>query len=450
MKPLIWLLRKGYLLLGVSGLSACFWTPSFLKEHAELHHGLVVGKQQNPIPTLEHNATQYFTPASCQKVITGFLAYKILGPEFHYSTTLYGRRKGKGLQEVTVQFTGDPTFTNADLYQLLLPLKGKSIRGNFVINHAAFQVPEWSPHWMINDIGTHYASPVSAMILDKNALTLSFPLTTSETLVAPNGMRHINYVSSLKAEKNVVPEIQSYWKGSTLYLSGKIPTDTPGITKRVSVPQSQLLLKSEIEQLLKQLQIQLQGKMIFSQKKFLSSPHYDKINNHDSLALATFLQAAMKQSDNLVFDALYLTLLSHAKPEVKQWEEGDQIIKNYLKETLNLEVEGDVFIDGSGLSRYNRLQPIHLWKILQHASLDAYFVSTLAKPGDLASTLEKRHTLPSALRAKTGTMSGMSCLCGYLLEREEPTIFVMMFSHFAKPLAQIYSLQQEWLEKIAY
>jgi D-alanyl-D-alanine carboxypeptidase/D-alanyl-D-alanine-endopeptidase (penicillin-binding protein 4) len=99
-----------------------------------------------------------------------------------------------------------------------------------------------------------------------------------------------------------------------------------------------------------------------------------------------------------------------------------------------------LFVDGSGLSRYNRIQPRQLFKLLQKAYVVKEFVVALACTGEENTTLKNRTTLPSGIRAKTGTMCGINCLCGYNVSDSTPQAFVIGGHNFAPPLSDIHPI----------
>ena len=75
---------------------------------AQLIHGKGVSKGEN--------IHQKLIPASVQKVITMYLAWNILGPNYRYHTTLLQIHSNKSYQIV---FTFDPTFKEKDLEALI-------------------------------------------------------------------------------------------------------------------------------------------------------------------------------------------------------------------------------------------------------------------------------------------------------------------------------------------
>jgi len=314
----------------------------------------------------EYASEVYATPASCQKTITAILALKYLGPEYIYETKLFA----KDQNDIVISFSGDPTLTSADLMKLLTPLKNKQIEGRILLDASIFTTQEYSPNLMIYEMGLGYSTPVYSINIDRNLLS---PKTS------PKEMH-------------------------------------PFIISKVQKVLDSLNIKGKIE--------------IVSDKKKLPS-RLKLLGKIDSKPLKEILPPALKISDNLVFDSLYLTIIHRHKPfGIKDWSEGDPIFKKLLRNYYpDLDVTDAIFVDGSGLSRHNRIQPKQLLQILRHGYEINEFVQSLAKPGEENSTLAKRSDLPNNIIAKTGSMMGVSCLCGYSLE-QTPKAFVIMTNSF--------------------
>jgi D-alanyl-D-alanine carboxypeptidase/D-alanyl-D-alanine-endopeptidase (penicillin-binding protein 4) len=97
-------------------------------------------------------------------------------------------------------------------------------------------------------------------------------------------------------------------------------------------------------------------------------------------------------------------------------------------------VTGLVLDDGSGLSRNNRctarqLVEVHRWTTrLPGANL---FRESLAEPGEEGSLRKRLKDAPNSVRAKTGTMLGISTLSGFVEgSKGESYAFALMFNGY--------------------
>lgn len=136
---------------------------------------------------------------------------------------------------------------------------------------------------------------------------------------------------------------------------------------------------------------------------------------------------------------------------------GVQAVRRYLEARVGPEAAGAVLLDGSGASRYNLLTPALLTRVVyeagRHFATGPEFVASLPI-GGTDGTLSRRMRAPNlrgAVRAKTGTMTGVSALAGVLsAANEEPLVFAVMVDHAACPAQALRALQDEvvgWLQE---
>ncbi len=126
----------------------------------------------------------------------------------------------------------------------------------------------------------------------------------------------------------------------------------------------------------------------------------------------------MKKSDNLFAESLFYQLAAHSGTVRAGRRQATAAIERVLADAG---VEKGTFqiADGSGLSLYNYLTPRLLVRLLRYAyqrsDVYAHFLPALPIAG-IDGTLSKRMRSGSALgnvRAKTGTVEGISTLSGY-------------------------------------
>ena len=142
--------------------------------------------------------------------------------------------------------------------------------------------------------------------------------------------------------------------------------------------------------------------------------HLTTIRHNISLVL----DRMMKKSDNFYAEAVfYQTAASVRKPLAKA-SDATGVTRQLIKR-LGLNADTYRLADGSGLSLYNYVSAELLCTLLKHAWRtpkihDALWVSLPIAGVD--GTLEKRMTKGPAdgnVRAKTGTVTGISSLAGY-------------------------------------
>lgn len=388
-------------------------------------YSYIIGDTKGNRITAEHASKVHVTPASCQKVITALVALKELGPNYRYKTTLFNSN-----QDIIISFSGDPTLTSDDLELLLASIKNKRIKGKIILDASAFQAPPHSPYIIIDDIGKNYASPVSSINIDHNLINFRVvPSTISNPLIISDAKYKI--VSTITSSKK--PSfIKASWDKDTIFLTGNVNINEVH-EFQISPNQIQPFIIQKIKALVDKLGIK--GKIQMTTRTL----NYGKlINQITSKSLKKILEPALKQSDNLVFDSLYLTML-----QIQDWRYGDNAMKKLIKKHYGIDFNNAVIVDGSGLSRYNQIQPYQLFALLKKSHEVPEFINLLPYPGENRSTLARRINLPNHIKAKTGNMQGISCLCGY----SKSKTFVIVTNSFAPPSSNMFEIMDKFLFK---
>ncbi len=422
------------LILLVSGCNSSYQK---LYNAKPAQYAYIMGETENDNIIFEHAADIYVTPASCQKVITALLALKVLGPDFVWETKLLANKKHKKIQNIVISFSGDPLLTSQQLIRLLTPIKDTNIPGQIIIDASAYNLPEHSPNIMIDDIGTSYAQSVPAVNIDKNLIKI-IASPNKNTLVADIASdSDYDFDSEIISTSDDKTSINIDWQDEGhIIAKGKMNEHVDVVEKEFSSKKHNAFITIKLKSLLDQLNIQ--GKIVVIKDKKLLPKNLSLISQIQSKKLEYFLPPALKKSDNLVFDSLYLKLIhSQAIEEVQKWRDGNPIYKNLIAEQMGVNTKSALFVDGSGMSRYNRIQPRTLYEILKFGSDNLVFLNALARSGEEQTSLEDRENLSPNIIAKTGSMSGVACLCGYARGKDSKA-FVMMVNDFAPPSKEIY------------
>ncbi len=134
-----------------------------------------------------------------------------------------------------------------------------------------------------------------------------------------------------------------------------------------------------------------------------------------SAPLSDIVNEMLATSDNLTAEMLVKEIgVVSAKQGTR--DAGLQTIGARMVE-WGVPAEQFVLTDGSGLSRENRITCDGLLRVLQRGSSTDVVGSGLARAGQDGSTLEgkfEQDGLKGVLQAKTGSLSGVKALCGYM------------------------------------
>jgi PBP4 family serine-type D-alanyl-D-alanine carboxypeptidase len=162
----------------------------------------------------------------------------------------------------------------------------------------------------------------------------------------------------------------------------------------------------------------------------------------------------MKVSQNFVAETLFKTL-----GKVVKGEGSAASGRAVVLETLNgwgVPADALVMRDGSGLSRYNYVTSgglvTMLTRMWKNDALRGPFAAALpvaGHDGTLGSRM-KNTWLDAHVQAKTGTISNVRSLSGYLETRSgERIVFSMIGNHFTVPSSQIDAIVEKALAYIA-
>jgi len=168
---------------------------------------------------------------------------------------------------------------------------------------------------------------------------------------------------------------------------------------------------------------------------------------HVSQPLGDIIQSMLQHSNNLFANTITRTLGRYYYG-TGSFKAGVSAIKSILATKGKIPLSHTAMEDGSGLSRYNLISPIHLVDIVQYALSVPSLKEALAKDlpvSGRSGTLYRRMTskeMAGKVFAKIGSMQGISTLSGYLYTRHHhQIIFSIMMNGFVAPLNQARQLQ---------
>ena len=333
----------------------------------------------------EKNAYKLHHPASTTKLFTAATALAKLGADYQFETTLHVDPIGDTDSTGNVYLKGkaDPVLRPDDLIKLsdeFLQTGIKSIHGNIVIDDTYFDRVPEGPGWMWDDRPL-IISALSVREIEPDTNTWSRALACGHLL------------KTALMEKGV--------SVSGGVVSGKVPSDARVVANHLSPPLADIL-------------------------KFMNKP-----------------------SDNWIAELIFKTIGAEVIGEPGTWKKGRQAVTEFLNETIN-EPPAHRFIDGSGLSRYNLVNAELLTNLLvymyQNFELMPEYLASLPIAG-VDGTLKNRMQgmyAEKVLRAKTGTLSGVSALAGYTITADDEVLaFGILISHYVGAPGLARSIQDK-------
>lgn len=210
--------------------------------------------------------------------------------------------------------------------------------------------------------------------------------------------------------------------------SGKSAVSNPGA-----------LLEDALRRALSAAGISLEGKSLAEGERRL-------LVRHESAPIDEIMRSCMMRSDNLFAEALLRTY-AHLCGRDAVPEEGARLELDFWKKK-KLPLKGIEIFDGSGLSRSDRITAEFLAGVLRVMSSDVIYASFFPLAGQ-EGTLRKFMAgtpLDSYLAMKTGSMNGIQCYAGYLLDDDyAPTHVVVAMANNMPDRARFRSALQTLL-----
>jgi len=159
------------------------------------------------------------------------------------------------------------------------------------------------------------------------------------------------------------------------------------------------------------------------------------LGEHISAPLSEVCRISNKPSNNFVAEAIYKTLGGELYGLPGTLAKGTRAVVDYLT-TEGIKPGAYKIVNGSGLTHENRITPQDLSSLLRKIYYDLSvapeFMASLAVAG-IDGTIRNRFMGTDAVglvRAKTGTLTGVSALSGYVGDKDDVLIFSIFVEGF--------------------
>ena len=387
---------------------------------------------------LNPNSDDFYPPASTLKLVTALAAKLELGDNFHYTTSIV--RSGN---DSIISFSGDPTLQREHLKSLLaqyVKYQSRTIKGNLYLDNTAYTGYQRAVGWPWDILGVCYSAPSSAMTLDSNCAQASiytkdngntrvyipahYPIdvTTNAATVTRSGQK----ATQCDLELTTTPD-------NSYTLSGCLVERKKPLPLKFAI-QSPELYTSQVENsLLKELKIQVKGDVIIGAKEGTNKKTL--VASHHSAKLPELLDTMLKKSDNLIADNLTKTLGAKFYVQPGSFNNGTEAVKQILLNKANIDLSKAQLVDGSGLSRNNRMRSQTMAKVLRYIwENDSQLNLINAMPtSGINGTLKYRQSMRKApiqgnITAKSGSLYGTYNMAGYGLDESgKPSSLFVQF-----------------------
>ena len=428
-----------------------------------------------------HNSNKLYIPASNEKILTAAAALIRLGPEYRFKTRVFidGVVKEGVLQgNLIIQGFGDPSlsprvdsgkdpYTAFRAFAERLKERGiKSIAGSIAGDTSAFKGGSHGTGWELDDLMESYASPVGALAFNENFVSFQIrpgakagdvAILTSEPLQGYPRVEN-SVVTTVGGSVSIFVEHAPVIAGAReiIKIRGTIPIKSQPVRRSVAV-------QSPARYYLEALRRQLDSEGIdvadcdikenYSMPRSGGSVAVELLMTHESAPLAELLMPIMKESLNMPSETLLRIMGLEFRSEGTV-AAGIEAVEKTL-ETMGIRKGSYIYADASGLSRRNLISAdifVRTLGFMYRQPVFKQFYTSMAVAGT-DGTLKNRLTdamVKGNIRAKTGTISGVSTISGYLRTADgEMLAFSMIANNYASGKAAAEDVQNRALRRLS-
>lgn len=432
--------------------------------------GVVIMDASEGTLLASRRADDAFIPASNMKLITSGAALTVLGPQFTFRTELV-HVPGDGTpgsQRVIFRGSGDPTLGDPGLLDKAgttaesilekwvgaLKKAGVTPGAELIIDDRVFDREFVHPTWPVEQLNRWYCSEVSGANFHANLLRIYANPQAQGRPPALKVEPKSPWIDVRNKARSVASGNQTAWAAresdNSLTLYGDVRwandpveislTDTPNFLGRLLADRMRAAGMAPVSVRTASANEDLSGGTVV---------------HAEETPLADVLRRCNVDSYNLYAECLIKRLGHEVTHTSGSWANGSAVVRMVLSDQLGAKAGQSMSVaDGSGMSRQNKVTPMLLAEWLEAMIKDQargeQFIQSLAEAGD-EGTLARRFRGPplsNTVRAKTGYLSGVSAISGYVVspDRSRKVIFVIITND--KPNSVPLSLVRQSEESI--
>lgn len=430
---------------------------------------------------VSHNQDKSLTTASIMKLVTSATALELMGPDYRYETLL--ALDADDASKLLVIGSGDPSLGTAvfkeDPYSFLTdwsqklqsPLANKDNLKLYVVDNL-FGYNGVSDEWTWIDMGNYYAAGAYGVSVFDNTYHLFFDTTDRSSnpklLRTEPEIKGLTFTNYLKL--NTTGRDNGYIYGTPFtyerILRGNIPAGRTAFSIKGDIPDPGLML----------------GKMLASEliKKGISmtevsTSQLDYISNiaitsnlrqrnyrvgqtlhiHQSRPLSDILREVNVESNNHYAEHLIRTIGRNRNSDIYSdaLEEGIKYVKKHWTEQ-SVPTSSLFLHDGCGLAPQDAASPEMFCDLLLYMhnqskySKEFYATLPLAGRDGTLKNFMKNTKYNGKVRAKSGSIGGVQCFAGYLIDGNKKYAFTIMVNKFTGSRGEVRRGIEEFISSL--
>ena len=433
-------------------------------EFSRSRWGILIQPLSSTATLYSRDSQKYFIPASNVKLLTTAAALQKLGADFRIKTSVYSGENG----DLYIAGRGDPSITETQLKSLAQQLKRRGISGvnELIGDDSYFQGSGVNPNWEWEDAQAGYGAPVNSLIFNQNAIELllspqaigqPLKVTFAEPKLTNQWQIQNNSVTVAQNESEFI-EVGREFDRSAIRVSGQLKVGAASESAYVAVVNPANNFIQHFQQVLTAEGIPVKQALVASTSGKLNQ----ELAAVESPALAELIKETNRESNNLYAEVL-LRLLGKVtgnmpvlqtltgKMPVPQEDTSEIGLKELKTALTQLGVNPNSYklADGSGLSRHNLISPealVQTLRLMANSSAASVYRASLPVAGESGTLKNRLISTPNRviLQAKTGTLSGVSALSGYIeVPNYEPLVFSIIVNQSDQSAAKVRSATDE-------
>ncbi len=383
-----------------------------------------------------HLEDKYMTPASNTKLFTFYAGFKMLDdavPAMNY--TISG-------DSLIFWATGNPLFLHPEVDDdAVLDFLNQRPEQLFYWTRPN-EEERFGPGWSWDDFRGYYSAEKAIFPIYGNS-TISYIDRSAQSIkVIPNRLS-LNFKPSSDTTRTDGNSIRRAEFDNTFDYKIGLPDATVSDT---TIIDEQVRPFKYSDDLFKKL---LADTLKRAVRPYGHAPRNGEKKTLYSLPVDTLFRRMLQPSDNLMAEQILLMASGQVNDTLSTMGAIDFMQENYFNDWT----DELIWVDGSGLSRYNMFTPrtiVRLLKILREEVGEQRMFSLLPA-GGVSGTIRNWYAGENEpyVFAKTGTISNNHCLSGYVKTKSGKTlIFTFMVNHYIHSTNQVRQSMQTMLEKI--
>ena len=344
-------------------------------------------------------------PASVQKVLTTPVAVETLGADYEFQTELYSR----GKNEFLIKLGADPYLTSKDLATLVKSLPKETSK--LYIDDSILDTKTWGEGWQWDDDMNILMPRFSSYNLDKNLIKLTImPASNGQfaKIINPSNYPLVFFNNILTSNKTKLDiHRDNAISANTLVLNGTIARPTTIYIPTVDLKRYFIV---QLTRALENRNIYLSDSI-----KYANKSANDVLVASVKHSINSAISDTFKNSNNLVSETTFkLAGGKYLGEQMGTDIAGIKMFNDYCQRN-KLDNSRIRIVDASGVSKNNLVSAEFIVDFLR-VNKNNPIMNKLPKPGE--GTLTHRMLpIKENLQAKTGTLSDISSIAGYLTAR---------------------------------